>query len=130
MWYPGGMNRAELEQLSRDELITIILHLQAEVETLRQRIEHLEAPPPPPPTSQNSSQPETITNRGLAHSDAGKLSYEGAVNLWVLLIPMQSQLIAESLSGGSLRATTLPCAVQSATIAVSIAPGRERHAYG
>jgi hypothetical protein len=24
---------------------------------------------------------ETITNRGLAHSDAGKLSYEAAVNL-------------------------------------------------
>jgi hypothetical protein len=54
MWYPGGMNRAELEQLSHDELIDPILHLQTEmealqheVETLRRRIEHLETPPRP-----------------------------------------------------------------------------------
>ena len=44
---------------------------------------------------------ETITNRGLAHSDAGKLSYEGAVNLWVLLIPMRFPRIATPPSGGS-----------------------------
>jgi transposase len=56
------MNRGELEHLSRDELIDLVLHLQTtlealqhEVETLRRSNEQQETPPPP--TSQNSSQP-------------------------------------------------------------------------
>jgi hypothetical protein len=70
------MNRAELEQLSHDELIDLILHLQTEmealqheVETLRRRIEHLETPPPPSPTSQNSSQPPSQDQKANRSAD-------------------------------------------------------------
>jgi hypothetical protein len=51
------MKRAELEPLGCDELIAIILHLQAELETLPHRIAYLETPLSPPPISWNSSQP-------------------------------------------------------------------------
>jgi transposase len=69
------MNRAELEHLSRDDLITIILHLQAEVATLRQRIEHLETPPPPPPTSRNSSQPPSQDQKANRPADTPRTKH-------------------------------------------------------
>jgi transposase len=51
------MNRETLEQLSRDDLIDLILRLHTEVEALRLKVDEVQTPPSPPPTSKNSSQP-------------------------------------------------------------------------
>jgi transposase len=74
------MNRAELEHLSRDELIDLVLHLQTtlealqhEVETLRRSNEQRETPPPP--TSQNSAQPPSQDQKANRPADTPRTKH-------------------------------------------------------